>query len=174
MESGTSNACGRLIPKEATAVISVRTVPDQEPDEIVGAVKSHLQHEFAKRRTTNKLHMEQRCGFKWWEGSASGPESSKLFQAARNGVRQAWGLPGKDSDVLFVREGGTMPLLPALQAVLGCDAVQIPLGQASDAAHLPNESISEQNLFRGVDAIWHTLMNLSPKTASRQVSKASA
>jgi len=157
VRSGESIACGRLISCEASAIVSARTVPDQDASEVVEALKAHLNFEFAKRRTGNTLRVQDRCAFGWWEGCEA--EDSKLFRAARRGVQQAWGLP-KEEDVLAVREGGTMPMLSALQVELGCEAVQIPIGQASDAAHLPDECISELNLVRGVDAIWHTLLCL--------------
>merc|ERR1719329_1023989 len=117
VESGACNACGRLISRDAVAVVSMRTVPDQEAESLVTAVKSHLRYEFAKRRTTNKLEITERCAFNWWEGSSSDPENSKLFVAARRGIQKAWGMDN-EKDVLAVREGGTMPMLPALQAVL--------------------------------------------------------
>ena len=48
-----------------------------------------------------------------------------------------------------MREGGTIRVLPALQSLLNVPAVAFPMGQSSDAAHLPNERIRLLNLVRG-------------------------
>eukprot|EP00929_Paragymnodinium_shiwhaense_P086664 TRINITY_DN47139_c0_g1_i1.p1 TRINITY_DN47139_c0_g1~~TRINITY_DN47139_c0_g1_i1.p1 ORF type:complete len:1638 (+),score=351.49 TRINITY_DN47139_c0_g1_i1:69-4916(+) len=160
MSSGGGHTCGRLISREASARVSVRTVPDQEPEEIVSAIKQHLLFEFAKRRTANKMEITERSAHRWWLGAPGGLESSRLFRAARKGVQEAWELR-REEDVLAVREGGTMPILAQLQAELGCHAIQIALGQASDAAHLPNERMSEKNLTKGMEAIWRTLVHLA-------------
>mmetsp|Transcript_42216 Transcript_42216/g.99091 ORF Transcript_42216/g.99091 Transcript_42216/m.99091 type:complete len:1616 (-) Transcript_42216:73-4920(-) len=160
VSSGASNTCGRLITKDASAVISARTVPGQEPADLVQSLQSHLDFEFAKRRSGNLLKVTPLCAFRSWECAIDGPESALLFRAARRGVQQAWELENEE-DVLAIREGSTIPALTSLQAELGCEAIQLPLGQASDAQHLPDERISEKNLARGVQAIYHTLQNLA-------------
>eukprot|EP00927_Polykrikos_kofoidii_P065377 TRINITY_DN61132_c0_g1_i1.p1 TRINITY_DN61132_c0_g1~~TRINITY_DN61132_c0_g1_i1.p1 ORF type:complete len:1602 (+),score=248.35 TRINITY_DN61132_c0_g1_i1:530-4807(+) len=157
---GEMVAKSRLIPRDASAVVSVRMVPGQESSEILAAVKAHLRFEFAKRRTSNRLEVCERSSFGWWEGSSLGPWGSSLFATTRRGVQFAWELPQEDS-VLLVREGGSLPMLPALQAELGCETVQMPLGCTSDAAFLPDERVAEKNLYRGVQALWWTLQRLA-------------
>jgi len=159
LSPGAGREEGRLISKEATAVISIRTVPNQVSAELTAALKAHLLFEFGKRRTSNELEVTEQCAFGWWEGCPRSLEDSGLFRSARRGVQEAWALANEE-EVLAVREGGTMPMLAALQAELGCEAVQIPLGQASDAAHLPDERIAAWNLLRGVDAIWRTMLHV--------------
>lgn len=80
-----------------------------------------------------------------------GKTTSRVYRAAREGLAEAWNVNVKQ--VLAVREGGTMAVLPVLQTELGCDAVQMALSQASGAAHLPNERMSRLVLARAVDAI---------------------
>jgi len=160
VSSGLPSTCGRLIAKEATAVISVRTVPGQDAVELVQCLQAHLDFEFAKRRSGNLLKVTPLCAFRSWECPIVGPDTALLFRAARRGVQQAWELQHEE-DVLAIREGSSIPALTSLQAELGCEAIQVPLGQASDAPHLPDERISEKNLARGVQAIYHTLMNLA-------------
>src|SRR5690349_18468998 len=66
---------------------------------------------------------------------------------------------------LYVREGGSLPVVPFLQKLLGVEAVHIPLGQASDNAHLPNERIRILNLSKGVSVLKKFLKNVSHKVA---------
>ncbi|OLY79987.1 putative di- and tripeptidase DUG2 [Smittium mucronatum] len=55
------------------------------------------------------------------------------------------------NNVLLVREGGSIPAVPWLEKFFGGDCVcmNIPMGQSSDNAHLPNERIRLVNLIKG-------------------------
>ncbi len=44
---------------------------------------------------------------------------------------------------MYVREGGTIPVTPFLEKALNAPALHLPLGQATDSAHLQNERYSE-------------------------------
>ena len=46
----------------------------------------------------------------------------------------------------LIREGGSIPGIAILEKELGAKAVHLPMGQASDHAHLPNERIRLVNL----------------------------
>lgn len=43
----------------------------------------------------------------------------------------------------------SIPSVPWLEKEFGCHALHLPMGQASDQAHLPNERISLINLNKG-------------------------
>ncbi|CAE7499824.1 DBP1, partial [Symbiodinium sp. CCMP2456] len=102
---------------------------------------------FAKRRSCNKLEIAELAVSESWLAKPT----SKVFRAARAAVATAWKL--EESAVLAVREGGTIAILPLLEAELECDVVQMAFSQASDAVHLPNERMSRSVLARAVDAI---------------------
>jgi di- and tripeptidase len=53
-----------------------------------------------------------------------------------------------------------MAITPFLAKTLDCPALHLPLGQASDGAHLANERISLNNLHKGKDVIKKLFMNL--------------
>lgn len=44
-----------VIPKRAVGQVSVRFVPNQSSDVVVSAIKRHIEHEFFKLRSPNKL-----------------------------------------------------------------------------------------------------------------------
>jgi len=46
-----------------------------------------------------------------------------------------------------------MPVIRFLQDRLRVPTIQLPLGQASDAAHLPNERLRILNLHRGIEVL---------------------
>lgn len=138
----TSNvaAVTSIIPRSAVGTLSVRFVPDQQPAEVLDAITSHLRHEFGKRRSPNQLDVECTSSGDWWLGTPTGAE----YALAERAVCNVWGEPP-----LYVREGGTMPIVSYLSRTLSAPVVQVPLGQASDGAHLPNERIRGLNLHNG-------------------------
>lgn len=141
-----------VMPREATAKLSARFVPDQNPEKLVDAVRSHLELEFSKRRSRNKLSVTWVGKGDWWLGDPKGEE----FQLAERAVRSVWGV-----EPLYVCEGGTMPIFSFLSQKLSAPVIQVPLGQASDGAHLPNERIRAMNLHRGKDVLRCIVRDLS-------------
>jgi len=80
----------------------------------------------------------------WWLGDLDEP----WFRALEGAIRDEWGV-----SPLRIREGGSIPPIPFLEKEFGCVALQLPLGQSSDQAHLANERISLINLRRGKSVI---------------------
>ncbi|ETN39811.1 uncharacterized protein HMPREF1541_06037 [Cyphellophora europaea CBS 101466] len=54
---------------------------------------------------------------------------------------------------LFIREGGSIPAISFLEREFGADAAMFPMGQASDNAHLDNERIRVENLYKGREVL---------------------
>lgn len=153
--TGPKHLHGRHIASKASCVVSVRTARGQRHQDVEECIKKHLLHEFAKRRSTNKMQFSKRVASDCWEASTQ----SSVFKAARGGMATAWGID--PSAVLAVREGGTMAVIAPLQAELGCDAVELAFTQASASVHLPNERVSRTVLEKAVEAISETLAGIS-------------
>ncbi|KAK2828960.1 hypothetical protein FQN49_007234, partial [Arthroderma sp. PD_2] len=49
---------------------------------------------------------------------------------------------------IYIREGGSIPTIRLLEKELGAPAAHLPCGQASDNAHLDNERLRIQNLYK--------------------------
>eukprot|EP01069_Polyplicarium_translucidae_P003421 Polyplicarium_translucidae@DN2303_c0_g1_i4.p2 len=131
----------RLIPSRVKCNLSIRFVPNQTADSLVDRVRHHLQHEFKKRRSPNALSIDVLVSHQWWSGS----RDSNVHKFAEKAIRDVW-----NTEALWIREGGTMPVLGFLQDTLDVPALQLPIGQASDSAHLPNERLRIVNLHKGV------------------------
>ena len=71
-------------------------------------VRNHVEHEFAKLRSKNRVSVEVVTSGDWWEAKTH----SKYFNMAKNAILKVWGKPP-----LTVREGGTMPLASSLEQV---------------------------------------------------------
>ena len=54
---------------------------------------------------------------------------------------------------LFIREGGSIPAISFLEHEFDAPAAMFPMGQASDNAHLDNERIRVENLWKGRDVL---------------------
>jgi di- and tripeptidase len=77
------------------------------------------------------------------------PTSSTLADASCSSS------PAKARDIsaahtpLYIREGGSIPAIRFLEKEFGAPAAQFPCGQASDHAHLDNERLRVENLYKG-------------------------
>lgn len=54
---------------------------------------------------------------------------------------------------LFIREGGSIPAISFLEKEFDAPAAMFPMGQASDNAHLDNERMRVENLYKGRDVL---------------------
>ncbi|KIV80675.1 hypothetical protein PV11_08160 [Exophiala sideris] len=69
---------------------------------------------------------------------------------ATTGTFTATNLP---REPLFIREGGSIPALSFLEHEFDAPAAMFPMGQASDNAHLDNERMRVENLWKGRDVL---------------------
>lgn len=65
---------------------------------------------------------------------------------------------------LFIREGGSIPAISFLEREFGAAAAMFPMGQASDNAHLDNERIRVENLYKGRDVLKMLFSRLGTST----------
>eukprot|EP01059_Diplonema_ambulator_P026224 TRINITY_DN4345_c0_g1_i1.p1 TRINITY_DN4345_c0_g1~~TRINITY_DN4345_c0_g1_i1.p1 ORF type:complete len:1221 (+),score=406.54 TRINITY_DN4345_c0_g1_i1:60-3722(+) len=149
---GTTNVARRVIAVEGMAELSVRTVPGQDWAEVMASIEQHLKYEFSRRGSPNTLEVTRKCHIPPWVGD----HTSALFKSAEEAITATWKVAP-----LHVREGGTMPVLHTMQSELKVPVLQLPLGQAKDSPHLPNERMRVENLVKGVNVIKLMLRNLA-------------
>lgn len=140
--SGPGNAT--VIPAKVKATVSLRVVPDQDTDTVARTLVDHLELNFKALQSPNKLTVTIERKADWWLGDLD----DAWFQALEGAIKDEWGV-----SPLRIREGGSIPPIPFLEKEFGCTALQLPLGQSSDQAHLANERISLENLRRGKTVI---------------------
>lgn len=140
-----------VIPAEAGFKITVRLVPNQDPEQVNRALEAHLRSVLPE-------------GF-GLEVSFKEPGSPAVIvsrdhpavKAAQTALRQIHG-----REPLFVREGGSIPVVGMFQEVLQVPMVLIGLGLPDDRLHSPNEKIDLKNLADGI-AVGKRFLELLPE-----------
>ncbi|TWU12576.1 Succinyl-diaminopimelate desuccinylase [Symmachiella macrocystis] len=140
-----------IIPSFATAKITCRLVPDQNPKSVAAALKSHLESlcpagvvlEFTDQHGGNGMVVDM-----------SGPFAA----AASRAIDDAFGTPP-----VLIREGGSIPVVASFREILGIDTLLLGWGQNTDNLHSPNEHFNLLDFHRGTRASAHLLHYLAEK-----------
>jgi acetylornithine deacetylase/succinyl-diaminopimelate desuccinylase-like protein len=74
------------------------------------------------------------------------PVLARAFAAADKGVSEVFGRPP-----LFLREGGSVPIIPDIKQATGMDSVMLGLCLPEDNLHAPNESFSLGMMRKGIE-----------------------
>ncbi|HBY95735.1 MAG TPA: dipeptidase [Chloroflexi bacterium] len=155
---GFTGAGGKtVIPAGAHAKISMRLVPDQEPQEIADLVAAHLK---AIAPPTVRVEISE---LHHGDGAII-PRDIPAMQAARAAYRAAFG-----ADPVFMREGGSIPVVATFQKILAIPTVMLGFGLPDDNLHSPNEKFNLQNFRRGVATVIHFLTSLGGQAAGQGV-----
>lgn len=136
----TGEGAKTIIPSKATAKISMRLVPDQKPEDIIKKVEDHLK-ELAP--PTVKVEIKKLHG----GNPVLVPLESKGIVSAVKALKNAFG-----KEVLFTREGGSIPIVSTFLDVLNAPSVLMGIGLPSDNIHSPNENFSIDNFYGGITA----------------------
>ncbi len=131
-----------IIPAEAGAKISMRLVPDQDPQEIARLFTEYVQ---ALAGSQVRLEVTQFVGA-WW---ALTPIDSPEMQAASAAYEATWGVKP-----VFTREGGSIPIVATFQKELGTPVVLMGFG-LDDNIHSPNEHFRLDHFYKGIDTAIH-------------------
>ncbi len=119
-----------IVPAVASAKITCRLVPNQNPARIRKVVCDHL-----KKICPPSVRMEIQAGH-GAEAYFVSPVSTQA-RAALRALREAFG-----HEPVLQREGGSIPIVNDFKKVLGADTLLLGLGLPGDNAHSPNESFS--------------------------------
>jgi acetylornithine deacetylase/succinyl-diaminopimelate desuccinylase-like protein len=78
------------------------------------------------------------------------------FRAAVRAIEAGFGKPP-----VFIREGGSIPVVGLLKTQLGVDTLLLGWGQNDDNLHGPNEKFALVDFHRGIKASAHLLAELA-------------
>lgn len=140
-----------VIPATARAKVGMRLVPDQDPDAIAALVADYLR---ANCPPTVSLRIETL--------GDSPPAVVDYRHSAVRAAEQAYQAAFGAAPV-YVRGGGSLPIVRDLQATLAAPAVLVGFGLPDDNLHAPNEKIHLPGLWRGVEMAVHYMAALAGK-----------
>ena len=127
-----------VLPSKASAKLTFRLVPHQDPAEIAGLVERHFKKNCPK---TVKLKITRHHG-----GLPYFCDPKKGFgPAAVRALSQAW--DGKK--VKYLLEGGTIPIVSVIRKVLRVETLLVGLSLPDCRAHGPDETFPISYLERG-------------------------
>lgn len=127
-----------VLPSKAGAKVSMRLVPDQHPKEIAKLFQDFVN---SIAPDTVKVTVEEHHG-----GFAS--VTNLDFYGLKAGAKAFEEIFEKE--VLFSREGGSIPIVADFKRVLGVESILMGFGVTSDAIHSPNEKFSVEDFYRGI------------------------
>lgn len=130
-----------VIASKAYAKISMRLVPNQKSENITKLFSDHF-NKIAPNGV--KLKVTPHHG-----GEAYVTQSDSIeYQAAEKAYLEAFG-----SKPIAQRSGGSIPIVPLFEKVLGSKSILMGFGLDSDAIHSPNEKFGLFNFFKGIETI---------------------
>ena len=127
-----------VIPARAGAKVSMRLVPNQNAAQISGLFKSFIQSIAPPgiKVTIQEFHSNDPV-------LVTRDQSS--VQAAARAIEIGFG-----KAPVFIREGGSIPVVTLFKRILGLDTLLLGWGCADDGAHSPNERLRLDHFHRGI------------------------
>jgi acetylornithine deacetylase/succinyl-diaminopimelate desuccinylase-like protein len=136
----TGEGAKTVLPAVAMAKVSMRLVPNQDPDKIAKLFEAYVQDIAPKTVAVKVTRMH---GGKPWMTSYDNP----YVQAAGRAIEKGFG-----QKPVFTREGGSIPVVSTFQEELGLPSVLFGVGLPDENAHAPNEKLDVSNFHNGIIA----------------------
>jgi acetylornithine deacetylase/succinyl-diaminopimelate desuccinylase-like protein len=144
----TGKGTKTVLPGEAMAKISMRLVPNQDPEEVHQQLRKYLEEKAPKT-----IHWDL-IFFGGGPASISDPQVPGARALAR-GLEQVW-----EIRPVYKREGGSVPVVADMQKILGIESVLTGFGLPDDNLHAPNEKLHLPTWYKGIDALINFFYNL--------------
>ena len=136
----TGEGAKTVLPAVAMAKVSMRLVPDQDPNKIAEFFEAHVKKLAPK---SVELKITRMHGGKPWMTAFDNP----FVQAAGRAIEKGFG-----KSPIFTREGGSIPVVSTFQEELGLPSVLFGVGLPDENAHAPNEKLDVANFHNGIIA----------------------
>lgn len=137
----TGEGTKTVLPGKAFAKISMRLVPNQNPQKIAELIGNYLQKMAPKNV---KIKVDYLHGGEPYVC----PVDNIAYKAANMALQKVYG-----KQAVPFRSGGSIPIIATFEKVLGIKSLLIGFGLEADAIHSPNESYSVENFLKGTETI---------------------
>jgi acetylornithine deacetylase/succinyl-diaminopimelate desuccinylase-like protein len=141
----TAPGAKTVIPAKATAKVSIRLVPRQDPDKVIAGFRKFLERN-APKGIQNELRVLSAS-----PAVMVNPDHPAIQIAAK-----------AFSDILekptvFIRSGGSIPIVGDFATHLKIPTILMGFGLPDDGLHSPNEKYRLENYYKGIMTIAHFL-----------------
>jgi acetylornithine deacetylase/succinyl-diaminopimelate desuccinylase-like protein len=130
-----------VLPSFFAAKVSMRLVPDQDPKKIFPALEAHVRSLTPEGVTVKVRNLHEGDPF------ITDPKHPML-EAARRALASVWKKPPA-----MMREGGSIPIMSALQKHIDVPFIFMGFGLDDDNVHAPNEKFSLTSYFGGIRSV---------------------
>jgi succinyl-diaminopimelate desuccinylase len=140
-----------VLPSKAGVKFSFRLVPEQDPVKIQHALRTQLESLCPPGIQMELLDLHSGTG-------VVVPLESPFMEAAATAIEQGFGRPP-----VFIREGGSIPVVTTFHEKLGIDTLLLGWGQDDDNTHSPNEKFSLADFHRGIKTsayLWNAMSKI--------------
>jgi acetylornithine deacetylase/succinyl-diaminopimelate desuccinylase-like protein len=137
----TAPGAKTVIPAKGSAKVSMRLVPNQDPDDILKKFTDYVAKITPKGISTSiKVHSK---------GPACVVKTDNPY--ARASVQAMHEVFAKDT--VYIRSGGSIPIVTQFDKDLKIPSIMMGMGLPDDNLHAPNEKFHIPNFHRGVESI---------------------
>lgn len=140
-----------IVPSKATAKITCRLVPNQNPKQITAALEAFLRSRCSPAVSLKFTDYHGGTPFVF-------DPTSPYISAAKSAIQTGFG-----ADPVLIREGGSIPVVSNFRQILGVDTLLLGWGQDTDNLHSPDEHFSIDDFQRGIvssAALWQEIAAL--------------
>jgi acetylornithine deacetylase/succinyl-diaminopimelate desuccinylase-like protein len=127
-----------VIASEASAKVSFRLVPNQDPDEVMAQFKRFVTDRLPPGATATFADFSRAPGI---EVNVDSP----YVRSALDALGEEYGKPA-----LLMGSGGSIPVVTSLRSILGVDSLLMGFGLDDDQVHSPNEKFEEACFHHGI------------------------
>ncbi len=151
----TGEGAKTVLPSTVHVKLSMRLVPNQEPEKIGRLFEDYVREILPPTMTVTI------------RGGGGAPSISDIDTPAMQAARAAYAAVF-DREPVFMREGGSIPVVGQFQKHLGLETVLMGFSIPGARLHSPNENFYLPNFYRGIETAIHFLAGYgdhSQKTA---------
>ncbi|WP_147804323.1 dipeptidase [Alkalicoccus halolimnae] len=131
-----------IIPAEATAKLTCRLVPGQDPKDVQDKLVDFINNNTPKGVIVDVKR--EALSAKAYKVDPGHP----LLRKAAESYSEAFG-----SETVFVRLGGSIPVVETIDSLFGIPVVLLGFGTPEDNLHSPNESFPLEHFAKGMDVL---------------------
>lgn len=137
----TGQGAKTVLPATATAKVSFRLVPDQDP---VGIGKLFRTHIARVAPHGAEVEVVELAGGRPWRADLEG----SFFEAARRALESTFGV-----EPVLTGEGASIPIVTDLEQILGARAVLMGFALPGANMHAPDEWFPDTHLEKGIETL---------------------